>query len=293
MRHFDFRFHSRLGACTGFATLCAFGLVGQLGSTAHGQGIETPQASPHAKVEQHVGLTDVTVDYSSPAVKGRKLWGDLVPWDKPWRTGANAATKLTVSRDFVFGSSKVKAGTYSLYTVPGKASWTVIIGSNADVWGTDVADKDKIVAQMSVKPSALAQPRERMVFIFSDTTDATANLDLEWEKLRVRIPIAVDTKGQVSASIEKVLGDSWRPYQVAARYLLESGGDLDRALSYIDKSIAIQSTWNNNWMRSQILAKKGMKAEARAAAQQAQKLGSGEDYDFYKDQIAKAAAESK
>lgn len=287
-----------LEGCTGFATLCAFGCAfgfasGALVSLAHGDGIETPQPSLHAKVEQRIGLTDVTVDYSSPAVKGRKVWGELVPYDKPWRTGANAATRLTVSKDFVFGASKVKAGTYALYTVPGKTSWTVILGSNADVWGTDVADKDKVVAQMAVKPTALAQARERMVFIFSDTTDSSANLDLEWEKLRVRVPISVDTKAQVSASIEKVLGDSWRPHHVAARYLLDSGGDLDRALGYIDKSIAIQSTWQNNWMRSQILAKKGMKAEARAAAQQAQKLGTGEDFDFYKDQIAKAATETK
>jgi Protein of unknown function (DUF2911) len=281
-----------LEGCPGFATLSTVGLIVSLGSVAHGQGIETPQPSPHAKVEQRVGLTDVTVDYSSPAVKARKLWGELVPYDQPWRTGANAATKLTVSKDFVFGSSKVKAGTYSLYTVPSKTSWTVVIGSNADVWGTDVAEKDKVVAQMSVKPTALSQPRERMVFVFSDTTDSSTNLDLEWEKVRVRVPITVDTKAQVSATIEKVLGDSWRPYHVAARYLLDSGGDLDRALAYIDKSIAIQPTWNNNWMRSQILAKKGMKAEARDAAQQAQKLGSGEDYEFYKAQIAKVA-ESK
>src|SRR5215470_625045 len=182
-----------------------------LTSLAHGQGIETPAPSPHAKVEQRVGLTDVTVDYSSPAVKSRKIWGDLVPFHNPWRTGANSATKLIVSKDFTFGGSPVKAGTYSLYTVPGKTSWTVFLGSNADVWGTEVADKEKVVAQTTVKPTALAQPRERMIFAFSDTTEAGTNLDLEWEKLRVRVPITVDTKAQVTASIEKTLADSWRP----------------------------------------------------------------------------------
>ncbi len=261
-----------------------------LTSSVHGQGIETPAPSPHAKVEQRVGLTDITVDYSSPAVKSRKIWGDLVPFDKPWRTGANSATKLIVSKDFTFGGSPVKAGTYSLYTVPGKTSWTVFLGSNADVWGTEVADKDKVVAQTTVKPSALAQPRERMIFTFSDTTDVGTNLDLEWEKLRVRVPIGVDTKAQVAASIEKTLGDSWRPYQTAARYTMESGGDLDKALSYIDKSIEIHPAWSNNWIRAQILSKKGMKPEARAAAQQAQKLGAGDQgYEANKAEVAKIA----
>lgn len=270
-----------------FVSLCS---TVALTSLAHGQGIETPQPSPHAKVEQRVGLTDVTVDYSSPAVKARKIWGDLVPFDKPWRMGANSATKLIVSRDITFGGSPVKAGTYSLYAVPGKTSWTVFIGSNADVWGTEVADKDKVVAQATVKPTALPQPRERMIFVFSDTTEAGTNLDLEWEKLRVRVPITVDTKTQVTASIEKTIGDSWRPYQTAARYLLESGGDLDKALSYIDKSIEIHPAWSNNWFRAQILSKKGMKAEARAAAQQAQKLGAGDQgYESNKAEIAKIA----
>src|SRR5215470_4023584 len=190
---------------------CPIALSLLLASGAARAQIETPAPSPHAKVEQRVGLTDVTVDYSSPAVKSRKIWGDLVPFDKPWRTGANSATKLIVSKDFTFGGSAVKAGTYSLYTVPGKTSWTVFLGSNADVWGTEVADKEKVVAQTTVKPTALAQPRERMIFAFSDTTEAGTNLDLEWEKLRVRVPITVDTKAQVTASIEKTLADSWRP----------------------------------------------------------------------------------
>jgi hypothetical protein len=269
---------------SGLAALC-------LTAVAHGQAIETPQPSPHAKVEQRIGLTDVTVDYSSPAVKGRKVWGELVPFDQPWRTGANSATKLTVTRDFTFAGQPVKAGTYALYTVPGRSSWTVVLGTNADVWGTEVADKEKVVAQATVRPTVVAQPRERMIFVFSDATDAGANLDLEWERLRVRIPIAVDTKGQMMAQIEKVLGESWRPYQTAARYLYDSGGDLERATSYIDKSIAIQSTWSNNWWRSQILAKRGMKAEAREAAQEAQRLGAGDQtYEkFFKDQISKAA----
>jgi hypothetical protein len=277
------------------ATLLAVSASLALATLAHGQALETPQLSPHARVEQRVGLTDFAVDYSSPAVKGRKIWGDLVPYDKPWRLGANSATKLIASKDFVFGGAPIKAGTYSLYAVPGKASWTVVLGANADVWGTEVADKDKVVAQATVKPTALPQPRERMILVFSDTTDGSTNLDLEWEKLRVRVPIEVDTKGQMSAAIEKSLSDLGRPAMVAARYLLDSGGDMDRALGYIDRAIAIQPTWMAHWVRSQILTKKGQKAEARAAAEKAQQLGAGDKtYEgFFKDQIAKAIAGMK
>src|SRR5262249_54123617 len=114
--------------------------------------IETPLPSPHARVEQRIGLTDVAVVYSSPGVKNRKIWGELVPFDKPWRAGANEATKLIVSRDFTFGGTAVKAGTYALYAVPGKTTWNVILGANADVWGTEVADPSKVVAQATVKP---------------------------------------------------------------------------------------------------------------------------------------------
>src|SRR5688572_8107246 len=113
-----------------------------LGATAFAQAaLEVPAASPKAKVEQRVGITDFTVDYSSPGVKKRKIWGALVPFDKPWRMGANAATKLTASRDFTFGGKAMKAGTYALYTIPGKASWAVILNSNATVWGSYVGDE--------------------------------------------------------------------------------------------------------------------------------------------------------
>jgi hypothetical protein len=262
-----------------------------IASVSYGQALETPQPSPHARVEQRVGLTDVAVDYSSPTVKGRKIWGELVPFDKPWRMGANSATKLIVSKDFSFGGNAVKAGTYSLYAVPGKASWTIVIGANADVWGTEVADKEKVVAQMTVKPTAMTASRERMAFIFSDTSDDGTNLDLEWEKVRVRIPLKVDTKAQVNAAMEAALANAWRPHFQAARYLLDAG-DLDRALTNIQKSIAIQPTWWNNWIESQIYAKKGNKAEAAAAAQKAAQLGPGDKVyeSYFKADIEKAAA---
>jgi hypothetical protein len=256
---------------------------------------ETPAPSPKAKVEQRVGLTDFALEYSSPAVKGRTIWGGLVPYDELWRTGANMATRLTASRDFTFGGKAVPAGSYSLFTIPTKASWTVILNGKPDLAGTNGYDEKNDVVRVTVVPETLGASRERLTFLFSDTTDDAANLDLEWERMRVRVPLKVDTKAQVMAGIDKSLADAWRPHFVASRYLLESGGDLDQALAYANSSIAIKPGWWNTWVKAQILAKQGRKAEAIAAAEESQKLGAGDTniFPFFKDEIARSLADWK
>jgi hypothetical protein len=260
-------------------------------AVAFAQVIETPAPSPRARVEQRVGVTDFKVDYSSPGVKGRKIWGALVPFDKVWRTGANAATRLEVSRDFSLGDQKVKAGAYALYTIPGKSSWTVVLNSNPD-GNAQEPDGKTDVARITVKPGTMPAARERMTFVFADTTDDSTNLDLEWEKLRVRIPLKVDTRGIVGESIEKATAAAWRPHFQAASYLLDSNGDLTQASAFIDKSIAIQSTWRNQWVKAQILAKQGKKAEAVATAEEARRLGASDKTynDFFKGEVEKAIA---
>src|SRR6185436_5327432 len=121
--------------------------------------IETPAPSPKARVEQRVGVTDVSIDYSSPGVKGRKIWGEVVPYDKVWRAGANAPTKLTVSRDFTFGGTAVKAGSYSVFMTPGKKTWSVAL--NTDLTATQDSHDDKNdVARAAVTPAALPAVRE-------------------------------------------------------------------------------------------------------------------------------------
>ncbi|HVQ34386.1 MAG TPA: DUF2911 domain-containing protein [Candidatus Bathyarchaeia archaeon] len=261
---------------------------------AYAQTAEIPAPSPKAKVDQRVGLTDFSVDYSSPGVKGRKIWGALVPLGEMWRTGANAPTKLTASKDFTFGDKAVPAGTYVLLTIPGASSWTVLLNKNLGVQGTNGYDPKDDVARVDVTPSS-AGPRERLTFLFSDTSDEATRLDLEWESLRVSVPIKVDTKAQVRAGIDKSLADAWRPHFAAGRYLYDSGGDLDTALQYLDTSIAIQPTWWNNWIKAQVLAKKGRSADAIAAAQKAQDLGKNDEtfQNNFKANVDKAIADWK
>jgi hypothetical protein len=139
---------------------------------------ELPRPSPSAKVSQVIGLTEITVDYSCPAVKGRPIWGALVPYDQMWRTGANQATKITFSRDVTFGDKPVPAGTYALFTIPAKGAWTVILNKKAEQSGTArdyKADLDLVRFQVHAKP---APHRERMTFLFSDFTDDKGTLDL-------------------------------------------------------------------------------------------------------------------
>jgi hypothetical protein len=134
-----------------------------------------------------------------------------------------------------------------------------------------------------------------MTFLFSETTDDATRLDLEWAALRVSVPLKVDTRTQVGAAIEKAIGVAWRPHYAAGRYLMESGGDLDTAIRYLDKSIAIQPTWWNHWFHAQALAKKGRSADAVASAEKAQQLGKGDNVfeNFFKDDVQKAVDDWK
>jgi hypothetical protein len=255
-------------------TLRAAVLVAAAAVPAFAQGLEVPAPSSKARVEQRVGVTDFSVDYSSPAARGRKIFGGLLPYDKLWRTGANACTKLAASRDFTFGGKPVPKGTYSVFSIPGASGWTVILNKNVEIAGTDGYDAKDDVARVEVKPETIP-PRERMTFLFSDSTDEATRLDLEWETTRVSVPITVETGAFVRASIDTAVADAWRPLYQAGRYLIENNGDVDTAIKYLDTSIGIQSNWSNNWWRAQGLAKKGRTADAIAAGERALELGKG------------------
>jgi hypothetical protein len=277
------------------ATVALAGLAGLAAAPfAAAQSVpDLPQSSPLSRVEQRVGLTDFKVSYSSPGVKGRPIWGALVPYGEIWRTGANAPTTLEASRDFRLGDKAVPAGTYALLTIPAQDQWTVILNTDSKLQGgTRNYDEKKDAARITVKPEA-APDRERLTFLFADTTDDATKLDLEWEKLRITIPISVDTAAQAKTNITEAVGGAWRPHALSARYLLENGGDLGEALGYADTSIEIQSTWLNNWVRAQILAKQGKPKEAIAAAEQSLSIGKEDPIfqQFFAPQVTKAIAD--
>ena len=255
--------------------------------------LDLPRPSPFAKVVQTVGLTDITVDYSSPGVKGRKIWGAVVPTDQMWRAGANQATKITFSRDVTFAGKPVPAGTYAFFVIPTKSAWTVILNKRPDQAGTgrDYKQADDLL-RVQVQPKS-APFRERLAYLVTDFTDDKASLDLEWEKVRLSIPITVATGAQVSANITAAIDGTWRTYANAARYLLETKKDAETAGKYIDQSLALKEDWFNVWIKAEVLAAKGNFKDARAQGDRAYELGKKADGFFLEPEMKKTLAEWK
>jgi hypothetical protein len=259
---------------------------------AAAQSIDLPRPSPLAKVTQTVGLTDITIEYSSPAVKGRTIFGGVVPWDELWRTGANAATKVTFSKDVTIDTTRVPAGTYALFTIPGKSSWTVILNKNPNQGGTREYKKELDLLRLQVTPRAIPR-RERLAFLVADFGDDTANVDLEWDTTKISIPVKLATNDQAAASIKGLTDGSWRPYNAAARYLLDAKKDLDQALKLVEHSIALKEDWFNLWTKAQLLHAKGKKAEALRLLDKVDELGKKADYYFAADDVKKARVDWK
>src|SRR5262249_14869167 len=157
------------------------------------------------------------VDYSSPAVRSRQAFGGVVPFDKVWRTGANAATRITFSREVTVGDTKVPAGTYSIFTIPGSESWTLILNKNVNAGQSEYKQAED-AARVTAKPERIPH-RERMTFLFADTTDDATHLALEWAETRVSLPIRAGTEQQVAEGIARLERNAWGPLNSAARYL--------------------------------------------------------------------------
>jgi len=272
---------------------CLLSALVALVATPAAAQLKLPASSPAAKVAQDVGLTEISIEYASPAVKGRKVWGDLVPFDKVWRTGANAATKITFSRDVTFGGKPVPAGTYSIVSMPSQKGWKVMLNKELGLWATPAPyapanDVASVAATTTEIPN-----RERLAFLFSNTTDDSTSLDLEWEKLRVSVPIKVDTAAHAKANIQQAQERTSRMHAQVARYLADTTQDYPAALKQADTSIGIQSNWFNQWIRADILARMGNYAEARKSAQLSWDLGQKDMNFFFRDQVSKALAEWK
>lgn len=233
--------------------------------------VETPQPSPFSKVEQKVGLTDVTLEYSRPGMKGRTIFGDLVPFEKMWRTGANKNTIISFSDDVTIGGSKVKAGSYAIFTTPNKKSWEVVFYSDTENWGTPGKwDDSKVAAKVTAETTKMPMKIETFTMLFDDLTNDSAMLGMLWEDVYVGVKINVPTAAKVNASMNKVMsGPGAADYYSSARYLLESNGDIKKAVTYIDKAIDMTKAEPRFWylrQQSLIHAKAGNTKNAIAAA---------------------------
>jgi hypothetical protein len=255
----------------------------------------TPQPSPGATIVQAVGITDFTVKYSRPAIKGRAVFGDnspIAPVGKLWRTGANQPTLFESSTDFTFGDKKVPAGKYALFSIPEKAKWMVILNKNLNA-NTDMYKETEDAARIEIMPVS-GEMKESFEISFSDITDSTAMLNIAWGTVKAPVKISLAKQELTLASLDKAVQDKPEDVatlQSAAGYLLSKNIDLRKALSLADKAIGLKEGWSNLWIKAQILDKLGKTAEALPLAQKALTVGAAAPdgaYEFYKTQIAKA-----
>ncbi len=229
-----------------------------------------PRISPKASVSQTVGITDITIDYCRPGVKGRVIWGELVPYNEPWRTGANEATIISFSSDVMVAGNKLAKGKYALVTIPAAGEWTVIFSKQTDMWGAMGYKPEEDVLRIQVKPVP-AEFTERMMFYFSNLTDNSADAVLQWEKIKVPFTIQVDVNGMVMEQAQKSI--SWRtPYQ-AANYAFENNLDLAKAQKWLELSKSMEKNFSNTALEARILEKRGKKKEAIKVMEEAITMG--------------------
>lgn len=259
-----------------FALVIAFSLNAQ---------IETPQPSPFTKIEQKVGLTDVTLEYSRPSMKGRKIFGDLVPFGKLWRTGANKNTMITFSDDVVIDGTTLKAGSYAIFATPNQGSWDVVFYSDTNNWGTPRNwDDSKVAAKTTVKTYEMPMPVETWTISLDNLTNSSAEIGFIWENTYAGVKFEVPTDAKVSASIEKMMsGPGAADYYSAAVYNLSEGKDLDKAKEWMDKAMSMTEKPAYWQLRQQSLlyAKLGDKKKAIETAKKSlegAKQAGNEDY---------------
>ena len=231
--------------------------------------VKTPQPSPKCVVNQVVGLTDVTLDYSRPSAKGRTVFGDLVPFGKLWRTGANANSTISFSDDVVINGTTLKKGKYAIFTLPKADMWEVIFYTATDNWGLpENYDVNKVAVSLNVDPMMMNVSEESFEIGIGNITNDSATLDISWEKTMVSVKFEVPTQKSAMASIAKVLaGPTAGDYFSSAQYYYQSNAELSKALEYVNKAVSMVKTGEDApfWhlrLKSLIQAKLGDKKGA-------------------------------
>ena len=239
--------------------------------------VEFPTMSPASTLKQRVGLTDIEIAYSRPSMKGRAIFGSLIPYGEVWRTGANTATKITFSTAVKFGGADISAGTYELFTIPGADEWTVIIHKNMSQWGAYKYDAKNDVARVKATPVKLSAPVETFSIGLGELRDQSATLNLAWENTRVPVKLGFDLSGlvsQIEAAHKSEGKKSGGFYYNAASFFFENGLDLNRALLFADESVKLSPKAPYMMLlKARIHEKRGEKEAAITAADKAAELG--------------------
>lgn len=261
---------------------CMTALTCFSGFSAMAQAIKTPAASPMQTIRQDFALSSIEINYSRPAKKGRVIFGDLVPYGKLWRTGANAVSKIKFGEDVTVGGVAVKAGEYAIYTIPNKDSWEIILNKGLTNWGVDGYKESDDVARFKVKPETTAYAYESFTFLIDGVLSEDSKISMAWDKTMVSFTVKAEIKEKIYSQIEDIMTSDKRPYYQSASYYYENDKDLKQALSWVDK--AIEQNPDAFWivhLKAKIQAKMGDKKGAKTTAEQSIKLAQkAENQDY-------------
>jgi hypothetical protein len=260
--------------------LCSFALATIL--TTGAQTVRTPAASPTQTVKQELGIGSVELSYSRPAIKGRKIFGDLVPYGQIWRTGANQATTLTFSDDVIIGRTKVPAGKYGFLTIPDRNEWTFVITKQTDVNNPSLYKQENDIVRVKVKPTTLSTRVESFTIQFANVKATGADIQLMWDNIAVALPVDTDIDRKVMAQINDAMNKENPPYYQAGLYYLENGKDIKQAVTWLEKAAEQQPTafWVHH-QKANALAKIGRKEDAKKAAQKSMELAKQQNNQDY------------
>ncbi|MEO8436152.1 MAG: DUF2911 domain-containing protein [Pyrinomonadaceae bacterium] len=286
-----------------FASLMLVLCSAQLASAQAPPPVRTPRPSQKASVMQTIGVTDVTITYSRPGVKGRTIWGEpwgdkakeeatldnqnerpkgapIVPWGHVWRAGANEATQFVITDDVLINGQKLPAGSYSLHTIPTKDEWTLVFNGEANQWGSFNYDAKKDTLRVKAKPQWVSENQEWLTYSFDPITDNSSQVNIRWEKVRVPFTVQVPDVKALTLQKARILiaaakPDDWRTPLQAANYVFLSEDKMDptEAIGWLEQSIKAKETFQNMSSKARLLAAQGKTQEAIAAGERALVLG--------------------
>ena len=260
-------------------------------SSAQTPNVQFPAASPECTLKQRIGLTDIEIDYSRPGIKGRTVFGGIVPYDRVWRTGANQATKITFSTPVKLNGQDIPAGSYALFTIPGEDAWTIILSKNSNQFGAFQYDPKDDLARFKVVPMELAESVETFTIEFNRLRDESADINLIWDRTVVPLKLEIDLTDRLVPRIEAAMASSDKKsaafYFQAATFYYDHDQDLNKALSWLNTGLVDNPgiAFEMLHLKAQILAKQGDKAGAIAAAKRSTELSikaEGPDNSFVK-----------
>jgi hypothetical protein len=257
--------------------------------------LKTPAPSPLQTLKQNFALSEIGIEYSRPSAKGRIVFGDVVPFGKIWRTGANSSTKITFAEDVKVEGQNVLAGTYALYTIPNKDNWELMFYKDLSLGGnTGEYKKENELIRFTVKPSVITEKVETFEINVSNISSNTANIELRWENTRISFSVVADIDSKIMKNIEKNVINDTKPYYQAASYYYENNKDLKLALEWADKAVAQNP--KAYWvllLKAKIQTKSNDKKGAALTAAQVVNLAKEDQDDAYVKMAEQIIAESK